>query len=107
MPMPVPAPADFASPIGCGAVVVIVSGAVTIGPVSVAVVIGQVASVIAAGSAQLTFTGSKKLSVPTSVTVAVPVIPGALIVTFGIGDAILNVVSTTVIITGTGLCDPV
>jgi hypothetical protein len=105
IPMPAPLPADFASPIGCGAVVVIVSIAVVIGLLSVALVIGQVASFIAAGSAHVTLTGPKKLSVPTSVTVAVPGIPGALIVTFGIGDAILNVVSTTVIVTGAGLCD--
>jgi len=66
---------------------------------------GQVASVIAAGSVQLTLIGPKKLSVPTSVTDAVPDCPGAVMVTFDIGEAMLNVVSRTWTSSEYGLCD--
>jgi hypothetical protein len=66
-----------------------VSGAVTLLRRRVAVVAGQVASAMVVGSAQLTLTVPKKLSVPTKVTVAMPECPGAAMVTFGIGVEIL------------------
>ena len=86
----------------------IVSCAVTLGAFKrFAFIAGQVASFMAAGSAQVMLIVPPKLSVPTRATDAVPDCPGAEMVTFGIGEEMLKVVSRTVTVTGHMLCDPV
>src|SRR5208283_1065916 len=99
-------PARRSAPIGWGAVVVMVSGAVTLLPSRFAVADGQVASVMAAGSAQVMLISPRKLSTATRVTVAVPDCPGAVMVTFGIGVEMLKVVSRTVTGIEYALCVP-